>query len=203
MKQLTFTNSLLFKAFLCGALFLLLSQTVSAQARYRNNFRTGVGFAYIVEGDNSGAIFSQQFTRELADRLNFSVSGEYLSSSRYDQGKQIFTSRKAFVMFDAALSWDLTEHETYGVKIGAGPAFRRRSELDVAGMESTEGTNVPIANSNDVYVHIREKDYGGKVLLEMDFYNDNRLFFGGRAAGYIYNAGSSIFAISINMGYAF
>ncbi len=188
---------------LCGAFLLLLSQSVSAQAKYRNNFRTGVGFAYIVEGDNSGALFSQQYTREMTDRLNFSLSGEYLSSSRYDQSSKIFSSRKAFVMFDASASWDLTEHETYGIKVGVGPAFRRRSEIDlVKGIPGGAGTSPGITPEAN-FIHNREKDYGGKAFLEMDFYSDNRLFFGGRAVGYIYNEGSSIFALSLNMGYAF
>ncbi|WP_192822565.1 hypothetical protein [Rufibacter sp. LB8] len=195
MKHFINCGSFLMKTFFVAFFCLLASQTVSAQALYKNNFRTGVGFAYIVEGDNSGAIFSQQYTRELSDRLNLSVSGEYLSSSRYDQGQKIFTSRKAFVMFDAAVSWDLTEHPTYGVKIGVGPAVRRRSEVDLkTGLSGNDVNN---------YIHSRERDFGGKVFLENDFYSDNRLFFGGRAAGYFYNKGSNIFAISVNMGYAF
>ncbi|MFC6996564.1 hypothetical protein [Rufibacter roseus] len=196
-------NSFLFKIIACGIFCLLLSQTVSAQARYRNNFRTGVGFAYIVEGDNSGAIFTQQYTRELTDRLNFSLSGEYLSSSRYDQGKEIFTSRKAFVMFDASLYFDLLENDKFTIKIGAGPAVRRRSEVDLVQGAINNNSGTPGTTADEHFIHNRERDFGGKIVLENDFHNDNRLFFGWRASGYFYNAGSSIFSAGLTMGYSF
>jgi len=203
MKHLNLLPSLLLKSFLLGLVCLCLSQAAAAQHRYPNHFRTGVGFAYILEGDNSGALFSQQYTRELTDHLHFSVSGEYLSSSRYDQQVKLFTSRKAFVMFDASFFYDLTETGKYTIKLGIGPAVRRRSELDLLKGEVDEGTITPIENSDLTFVHIRERDIGGKIVAETDFFNDNRLFFGLRASGYVYNKGTSIFALGLNMGYSF
>ncbi|WP_153042697.1 hypothetical protein [Rufibacter ruber] len=202
MKHIHYYASFLFKSFLAGIFCLLVAQSASAQHIYKNNFRTGVGFAYIVEGDNSGAIFTQQYTRELSDRLNFSISGEYLSSSRYDQSKEIFTSRKAFVMFDASLFFDLIESEKYSIRIGAGPAVRRRSEVDL--VQGALGNNTtPGTTAGENFIHSREKDFGGKVVLENDFFSDNRLFFGWRASGYFYNAGTSIFSAGLTMGYSF
>lgn len=202
MKHLGNYGSFIFKAFFAGIFCLSMGQSTAAQHVYRNNFRTGIAFAYIVEGDNSGALFTQQYTRELGNRLNFSISGEYLSSSRYDQSKNIFTSRKAFVMFDASLFFDLMENEKYTIKLGAGPALRRRSEVDLVrgalGNNTTPGTT-----AGENFIHKRERDYGGKIVLENDFFSDNRLFFGWRATGYIYNAGTAIFSAGVNMGYAF
>ncbi|MFB9863000.1 hypothetical protein EFA69_03050 [Rufibacter immobilis] len=203
MKHFHYLSTLLLKTALVGFFFLFLQQSAFAQHRYPNHFRTGVGFAYIMEGDNSGALFSQQYTRELTDHLHFTVSAEYLSSSRYDQTRELFTSRKAFVMFDASLFYDLTETAKYTIKLGVGPAVRRRSELDLVRGEPDEGVVTPIANSDDAFVHIRKRDIGGKVVLETDFFNDNRLFFGMRASGYVYNHGTSIFAVGLNMGYSF
>ncbi|MBC3539502.1 hypothetical protein ACFSC6_18425 [Rufibacter sediminis] len=204
MKHVNVLSNLLLKSILVGFFFLFVMQGASAQHRYPNHFRTGVGFAYILDGDNSGALFSQQYTRELTDHLHFAVSAEYLSSSRYDKQIQLFTSRKAFVMFDASLYYDLYETTKYTIKLGAGPAVRRRSELDLVRGEVPEGTvTTPSNTPGDVFVHIREKDFGGKAVLETDFFNDNRLFFGMRAAGYFYNEGTSIFALQLNMGYSF
>ncbi|WP_181304814.1 hypothetical protein [Rufibacter sp. XAAS-G3-1] len=163
-----------------------------------------MGFAYILEGDNSGALFSQQYTRELTDHLHVAFSGEYLSSSRYDKQALLFTSRKAFVMFDASLFYDITETGRYTIKFGVGPAVRRRSELDLVRGGVPEGTvTTPGLAPGDVFAHIREKDIGGKLVVETDFFNDNRLFFGLRASGYMYDQGTSIFAMQVNMGYSF
>ncbi|GGK73130.1 hypothetical protein ACD591_07895 [Rufibacter glacialis] len=204
MKNITHVSTLFLKTVLAGFFVLFALQGATAQHRYPNHFRTGVGFAYILDGDNSGALFSQQYTRELTDHLHFSVSGEYLSSSRYSKEISLFTSRKAFVMFDASFFYDLYETPKYTIKLGAGPAVRRRSELDLVRGGVEEGAVItPGRNDDEVFVHIREKDFGGKVVLETDFFNDNRLFFGMRAAGYIYNKGTSIFAAQLNMGYSF
>jgi hypothetical protein len=204
MKHLHKLSSLLLKSALLGFFSLFLLPDATAQHRYPNHFRTGVGFAYILEGDNSGALFSQQYTRELTDHLHFSVSGEYLSSSRYDQQSLLFTSRKAFVMFDASFFYDLYETGRYTLKLGAGPAVRRRSELDLVRGGVPEGSvTTPGLTPGDVFVHLRERDIGGKVMVETDFFNDNRLFFGLRAAGYVYDQGTSIFALQVNMGYSF
>ncbi|WP_207433712.1 hypothetical protein [Sabulibacter ruber] len=203
MKHLNYSGTLL-KSALLGFFLLFAFQGAFAQHRYPNHFRTGVGFAYILDDDNSGALFSQQYTRELTDHLHITVSGEYLSSSRYDKQKQLFTSRKAFVMFDASFFYDLVETERYTIKLGAGPAVRRRSELDLTRGEIPEGAiTTPGRNPDEFFVHIRERDFGGKAVLETDFFNDNRLFFGMRASGYFYNKGTSIFAIGLNMGYSF
>ncbi|KAA3440409.1 hypothetical protein [Rufibacter hautae] len=204
MKHVNFLSNLLLKSVLVGFFFLFAVQGASAQYRYPNHFRTGVGFAYILDGDNSGALFSQQYTRELTDHLHFTVSAEYLSSSRYDKQIQLFTSRKAFVMFDASFFYDLLETERYTIKFGAGPAVRRRSELDlVRGGVDDDVVTTPGRSSDEVFVHIREKDFGGKAVFETDFFDDSRLFFGMRAAGYFYNKGTSIFAVGLNMGYSF
>ncbi|WP_205504305.1 hypothetical protein [Rufibacter psychrotolerans] len=203
MRNLHHLRTLLKTAFM-GFFLFFVCQGAFAQHRYPNHFRTGVGFAYILEGDNSGALFSQQYTRELTDHLHFSVSGEYLSSSRYDKQIELFTSRKAFVMFDASFFYDITETGRYTIKFGIGPAVRRRSELDLVKGGAPEGAiTTPGRSADEVFVHIREKDFGGKAVLETDFFNDNRLFFGVRAAGYVYNKGTSIFALGLNMGYSF
>lgn len=204
MKHVNFLSNLLLKSALVGFFFLFAVQGVSAQYRYPNHFRTGVNFAYILDGDNSGALFSQQYTRELTDHFHFTVSGEYLSSSRYDKNIQLFTSRKAFVMFDASFYYDLYETEKYTFKFGVGPAVRRRSELDLKKGDIPQGaTTTPGRNADEFFVHIREKDFGGKAVFETDFFDDTRLFFGMRAAGYFYNKGTSIFAVGLNMGYSF
>ncbi|RNI26986.1 hypothetical protein [Rufibacter latericius] len=204
MKHINYPGTLLLKCVLAGFFLLFLAQNASAQYRYPNHFRTGVNFAYILDGDNSGALFSQQYTRELTDHFHFTVSGEYLSSSRYDKQIQLFTSRKAFVMFDASFYYDLYETDKYTIKFGAGPAVRRRSELDlVRGGTDDDAVTTPGRSADEVFVHIREKDFGGKAVFETDFFDDTRLFFGMRAAGYFYNKGTSIFAIGLNMGYSF
>ncbi|ALI98997.1 hypothetical protein [Rufibacter tibetensis] len=204
MKHVNHLRTLLLKTAFVGFFFLFVLQDATAQHRYPNHFRTGVGFAYILDDDNSGALFSQQYTREITDHLHFALSGEYLSSSRYDKQSSIFTSRKAFVMFDASVFYDLVETKKYTIKLGAGPAIRRRSEVNLTRGEVPEGTiTTPGRNSDEVFVHIREKDFGGKAVFETDFFNDNRLFFGMRAAGYFYKQGTNIFALGLNMGYSF
>jgi hypothetical protein len=205
MKHPFYSCALSGKLLLVGLLLLFIAPSLSAQHLYPNHFRTGVGFAYILEGDNSGALFSQQYNRELTDKIHFAVSGEYLSSSRYDHQRSIFTSRKAFVMFDTSVYFDLTETGRYSIKFGFGPAVRRRSELDlVNGMGSgSGGTITPGVATDEVFVHIREKDVGGKAVIESDFFDNNRLFFGMRASAYMYNKGTSIFAVGLNMGYSF
>ncbi|GAA4309000.1 hypothetical protein [Nibribacter koreensis] len=202
MKHIHYLTSLCLKTAFVAVLCSVISFSASGQHVYKNSFRSGVAFAYIVEGDNSGALFSNQYSRELTDRLNVAISGEYLSSSRFDQGKKIFTSRKAFVMFDTSVYFDLLENDKFTIKIGAGPAVRRRSELDLAKGALGDNTT-PGATPDEQFIHTREKDFGGKIALENDFFSDNRLFFGWRATGYLYNKGTSIFSVGLNMGYAF
>lgn len=183
---------------------ILMSKPAAAQQLYYNNFRTAFGFGYIVDDDNSGAIFSNQYTRELTERINGSVTLEYLSSSRYEKSRQLFTSRKAFIMADVSVIFDVLEKGVTTIKLGVGPAVRRRSELDLTTSPDADDITTPSrANDPAVFVHNRSKDFGGKVTFENDFYSDNRMTFGWRAAGYVYNDGTPIFTAGLHMGFSF
>jgi hypothetical protein len=187
---------------LTGVLLLSLPLTATAQTfvnggagKEPTSLKAGVNFVWLSENDSQGLMFSNSFSHYLGKRLALGLNLGLLSAKRYDDAKKIFTVQNTFYMGSVEAAFDVMNGEKVDVRLGAGPAFRHRAEINSD--PEDQGTQ------DGSVTHIKTSDVGLHGFLENDFGILRNGIAGGRIAYYHFTDGTPILSIGLHLGFRF
>jgi hypothetical protein len=159
-----------------------------------NILKTGVSYVLLTEYDSQGAMFYNDLSHYIGDRVAMGFNFSVLNASRFDQVQQIFSIKNSFYTGSFHMSLDMVQNQTITLRAAAGPTFRHRAEINSSADNGTIDGSVR---------HIRTADIGGLAFIENDFNLSRYGVAGGRIAYYYYTKGTPVFAVGFHVGFVF
>ncbi|WP_299754463.1 hypothetical protein [uncultured Pontibacter sp.] len=157
--------------------------------------KAGVNFVWLSENDSQGLMFSNSLSHYLGSRLSLGLNLGLLSAKRYDEAKKIYTIQNTFYMASLEAAFDVMQGESVSFRLGAGPSFRHRAEVNSDPEE--QGTQ------DGSVTHIKTSDVGAFGFIENDFNILRNGVAGGRISYFHYKEGTPVLSIGLHVGFKF